>query len=179
MFGLPGNPVSSLVTFHLAVVPSLRKMEGWQVRRGWAGAWVWWGRQAGWQAGEQTGRPGEERAAASNPARLPGLRATRSLASPCQARPNDLSLPGAGAGPAPPALPHRHGHQNGPRAARVPSSHRALGAPGCARPALHRDCAAAAVLLRRHGSGATGAQHAGPPAWLAWPAACNQLACMQ
>ena len=32
MFGLPGNPVSSLVTFHLAVVPCLRKMEGWQVR---------------------------------------------------------------------------------------------------------------------------------------------------
>lgn len=31
MFGLPGNPVSSLVTFHLAVVPCLRKMEGWQV----------------------------------------------------------------------------------------------------------------------------------------------------
>jgi len=34
VFGLPGNPVSSLVTFHLAVVPCLRKMEGWQVRRG-------------------------------------------------------------------------------------------------------------------------------------------------
>lgn len=31
VFGLPGNPVSSLVTFHLAVVPCLRKMEGWQV----------------------------------------------------------------------------------------------------------------------------------------------------
>lgn len=32
VFGLPGNPVSSLVTFHLAVVPCIRKMEGWQVR---------------------------------------------------------------------------------------------------------------------------------------------------
>jgi gephyrin len=31
VFGLPGNPVSSLVTFHLAVVPCLRKMEGWKV----------------------------------------------------------------------------------------------------------------------------------------------------
>lgn len=38
MFGLPGNPVSSLVTFHLAVVPCLRKMEGWQVRGCAAGA---------------------------------------------------------------------------------------------------------------------------------------------
>jgi gephyrin len=27
-FGLPGNPVSSLVTFHLAVLPALRKMMG-------------------------------------------------------------------------------------------------------------------------------------------------------
>ncbi|KAL4436361.1 hypothetical protein ABPG77_009923 [Micractinium sp. CCAP 211/92] len=33
VFGLPGNPVSSLVTFHLAVVPCLRKMEGWQEPR--------------------------------------------------------------------------------------------------------------------------------------------------
>jgi gephyrin len=30
VFGLPGNPASSLVTFHLVVVPCLRKMEGWQ-----------------------------------------------------------------------------------------------------------------------------------------------------
>ena len=30
-FGLPGNPVSAIVTFHLAVVPCLRKMAGWQV----------------------------------------------------------------------------------------------------------------------------------------------------
>ena len=30
VFGLPGNPVSSLVTFHLVVVPSLRKMAGWR-----------------------------------------------------------------------------------------------------------------------------------------------------
>jgi gephyrin len=29
VFGLPGNPASSLVTFHLVVVPCLRKMEGW------------------------------------------------------------------------------------------------------------------------------------------------------
>ena len=28
LFGLPGNPVSSLVTFYLAVVPSMRKMAG-------------------------------------------------------------------------------------------------------------------------------------------------------
>ena len=30
VFGLPGNPASSLVTFHLVVVPCLRKMEGWR-----------------------------------------------------------------------------------------------------------------------------------------------------
>ena len=30
VFGLPGNPVSSLVTFYLFVVPALRKMAGWQ-----------------------------------------------------------------------------------------------------------------------------------------------------
>lgn len=29
VFGLPGNPVSSLVTFHLVVLPCLRKLEGW------------------------------------------------------------------------------------------------------------------------------------------------------
>jgi gephyrin len=29
VFGLPGNPASSLVTFHLVVVPCLRKLEGW------------------------------------------------------------------------------------------------------------------------------------------------------
>jgi len=29
VFGLPGNPVSSLVTFHLVVVPCLCKMAGW------------------------------------------------------------------------------------------------------------------------------------------------------
>ncbi|MEM7131161.1 MAG: gephyrin-like molybdotransferase Glp [Chloroflexota bacterium] len=29
IFGLPGNPVSSLVTFYLFVVPALRKMAGW------------------------------------------------------------------------------------------------------------------------------------------------------
>lgn len=40
MFGLPGNPVSSLVTFHLAVVPCLRKMEGWQVRQLGSAAWL-------------------------------------------------------------------------------------------------------------------------------------------
>ncbi len=28
VFGLPGNPVSSLVTFHLVVVPVLRKLRG-------------------------------------------------------------------------------------------------------------------------------------------------------
>ena len=29
VFGLPGNPVSSMVTFYLFVVPALRKMAGW------------------------------------------------------------------------------------------------------------------------------------------------------
>ncbi len=29
IFGLPGNPVSSLVTFHLMAVPAMRKMAGW------------------------------------------------------------------------------------------------------------------------------------------------------
>lgn len=29
IFGLPGNPVSSLVTFYLFVVPAIRKMAGW------------------------------------------------------------------------------------------------------------------------------------------------------
>lgn len=36
VFGLPGNPVSSLVTYHLFVVPALRKLAGWpapQLRR--------------------------------------------------------------------------------------------------------------------------------------------------
>lgn len=30
-FGLPGNPVSAIVTFNLTVLPALRKMAGWQV----------------------------------------------------------------------------------------------------------------------------------------------------
>lgn len=30
VFGLPGNPVSSIVTFALAVLPCMRKMEGWK-----------------------------------------------------------------------------------------------------------------------------------------------------
>ncbi len=30
IFGLPGNPVSSLVTFHLFAVPALRKLAGWR-----------------------------------------------------------------------------------------------------------------------------------------------------
>lgn len=29
IFGLPGNPVSSLVTFYLLVVPAIRKLAGW------------------------------------------------------------------------------------------------------------------------------------------------------
>lgn len=29
VFGLPGNPVSSFVTFHLVVIPALRKLAGW------------------------------------------------------------------------------------------------------------------------------------------------------
>lgn len=28
-FGLPGNPVSSLVSFHLFVVPTIRHLAGW------------------------------------------------------------------------------------------------------------------------------------------------------
>ena len=32
VFGLPGNPVSSIVTFNLVVLPALRKLAGWQVR---------------------------------------------------------------------------------------------------------------------------------------------------
>ena len=31
VFGLPGNPVSSIVTFNLVVLPALRKMAGWKV----------------------------------------------------------------------------------------------------------------------------------------------------
>ena len=31
VFGLPGNPVSSIVTFNLVVLPALRKLAGWQV----------------------------------------------------------------------------------------------------------------------------------------------------
>ena len=29
-FGLPGNPVSCLVCFHLFVVPSIHKLAGWE-----------------------------------------------------------------------------------------------------------------------------------------------------
>lgn len=31
VFGLPGNPVSSIVTFNLVVLPALRAMAGWAV----------------------------------------------------------------------------------------------------------------------------------------------------
>lgn len=31
VFGLPGNPVSSIVTFNLVVLPALRAMSGWAV----------------------------------------------------------------------------------------------------------------------------------------------------
>ena len=31
-FGLPGNPVSAIVTFTLTVLPALRKMAGWLVQ---------------------------------------------------------------------------------------------------------------------------------------------------
>ena len=30
VFALPGNPASALVTFHVFVVPALRKLGGWQ-----------------------------------------------------------------------------------------------------------------------------------------------------
>jgi gephyrin len=33
VFALPGNPVSSLVTFYLLGVPALRKLAGWQAPR--------------------------------------------------------------------------------------------------------------------------------------------------
>lgn len=33
LFGLPGNPASALVTFHVFVVPALRKLGGWPVER--------------------------------------------------------------------------------------------------------------------------------------------------
>lgn len=29
-FGLPGNPVSCLVSFHLFVVPTIRQLAGWE-----------------------------------------------------------------------------------------------------------------------------------------------------
>jgi gephyrin len=38
VFGLPGNPVSSIVTFNLAALPAIRKLGGWaepELRR-WA-----------------------------------------------------------------------------------------------------------------------------------------------
>lgn len=31
VFGLPGNPVSSIVTFNLVVLPAIRRLAGWQV----------------------------------------------------------------------------------------------------------------------------------------------------
>ena len=33
LFALPGNPASALVTFHIFVVPALRKLGGWPVER--------------------------------------------------------------------------------------------------------------------------------------------------
>lgn len=36
VFGLPGNPVSSLVTFNLVVLPALRRLAGWQVKSCWS-----------------------------------------------------------------------------------------------------------------------------------------------
>ena len=36
VLGLPGNPVSSLVTFNLVVLPALRRLSGWKVRPGLA-----------------------------------------------------------------------------------------------------------------------------------------------
>ena len=38
VFGLPGNPVSSIVTFNLVVLPALRKLAGWKVSSRWANA---------------------------------------------------------------------------------------------------------------------------------------------
>lgn len=37
VFGLPGNPVSSIVTFNLVVAPALHKMAGWKVTALWSG----------------------------------------------------------------------------------------------------------------------------------------------
>lgn len=33
VFALPGNPASALVTFHIFVVPALRRLGGWPVAR--------------------------------------------------------------------------------------------------------------------------------------------------
>ena len=33
VFALPGNPASALVTFHVFVVPALRKLGGWPISR--------------------------------------------------------------------------------------------------------------------------------------------------
>jgi gephyrin len=33
IFALPGNPASALVTFHIFVVPALRKLGGWATER--------------------------------------------------------------------------------------------------------------------------------------------------
>ena len=33
LFALPGNPASALVTFHIFVVPALRRLGGWPVER--------------------------------------------------------------------------------------------------------------------------------------------------
>ena len=33
IFALPGNPASALVTFHVFVIPSLRRLAGWPVRK--------------------------------------------------------------------------------------------------------------------------------------------------
>lgn len=148
MFGLPGNPVSSLVTFHLAVVPCLRKMEGWQVRGRWEGGcarmyveWGWCLAGGGavlvvvpcwdiWRAGRcGSGRVGRGWGRACGCAR-------RTVALPCQSV-NQSSTHSfsptwtAGATTAPGALPHRNGHQNGPGAPRIPPRCRPLGAPRC------------------------------------------------
>lgn len=105
VFGLPGNPVSSLVTFHLAVVPCLRALTGWQVRCA--------------------------RVCMHTRASSPHCAAQGSacgLLFPTNP-PQRTRTSNAGAAAAPCARADSDAHQNGSGAARVPPSRGPLGAP--------------------------------------------------
>ena len=57
-FGLPGNPVSAIVTFTLTVLPCLRKLAGWQVRSPSAATYIFkQSCKAGWQIRLQIQQP--------------------------------------------------------------------------------------------------------------------------